>query len=148
MMRVVLACAAISLVAAASAYAQDKKPAKPTGVVYDLYFEDTLQTVNPEKIFVADLASALKGSPEKVNFDYRWDAKTPAGGLDVVEEGAAGDSARVRADFFRAGKAGKVVYSLCKAEDGAWRIKDAAVPGKWTLRQLAGVPAAETVTGC
>src|SRR3712207_81459 len=93
MMRVVLACAAmVSLVAAGTAYAQDKKPAKPTGVVYDLYFEDTLQTVNPEKIFVPDLASVLKASPAKVDFDYRWDAKTPAGGLDVVEEGAAGDT--------------------------------------------------------
>src|SRR3712207_3692110 len=129
MMRVVLACAAmVSLVAAGTADAQDKKPAKPTGVVYDLYFEDTLQTVNPEKIFVADLASALKASRGKVGFDYRWDAKTPAGGLDVVEEGAAGDSAKVRADFFRAGKPGKVVYSVCKAEDGACRIKDASVP--------------------
>jgi hypothetical protein len=140
--------AAATLAATVSAYAQDNKPVKPTRVIHDLYFEDTLQTVDPDKIFVADLASALKGGGSKVDFDYRWDAKTAAGGLDVVPEAEAGDSARVRAEFFKSGKTGKVLYSVCKTKDGGWLIKDAAVPGKWTLRNLMGLPAAETVAGC
>jgi len=120
---------------------------KPDAIVKDLYVEWTAADLDPEKYFVKDVAEALK--PKPIDFDYRFDTKsTDVGGVDFTTEQAADAAGRVRADFMVGKKKAKVLYTVCKREDGAWRVKDAQAPGKWTLRELLKLPAADAVTGC
>ena len=144
-MRTVFGCMAVLATTCGAAAAQEK-PMKPHWVVQDLYVEDTLQSFDPGKYFVADLAEALKAGG-KVDFDYRFDAKSVGGGVEFTTEAVNGKAGKIRADFLRTGKAGpgKVVYDICQRDDGSWLVQDAAVPGKWRLRQLVGLPAP---TGC
>jgi hypothetical protein len=137
------ACAAAAALVAGPVAAQSV----PDGVVKDLYVEWTSNDLDPEKYFVTDVAAALK--PKPIDFDYRFDTKsTDVGGVEFTREAVAEASGRVRADFLQGKKKAKVVYTVCKRDDGSWRVKDAAVPGKWTLRELLKLPAAETVPGC
>jgi len=144
--RVVFACAAGAALLAGGAQAQPA-PSKADGVVKDLYVEWTARDIQPDKYFVKDIAEALK--PDAVDFDYRFDTKsTDVGGVDFTTEQAADAAGRIRADFMVGKKKSKVLYTVCKREDGTWRVKDASVPGKWTLRSLLKLPAAESVSGC
>ena len=144
--RFVLACVASLGVLAGTGQAQTKGDL-PDSVVKDLYVEWAATDIDPDKYFVKDVAEALK--PKPIDFDYRFDTKsTDVGGVDFTREAVADASGRVRADFMVGKKKSKVVYVVCKREDGAWRVKDAASPGKWTLRELLKLPPADSVAGC
>ncbi len=141
--RFVFACAAAAALLAGAAQAQGK----PDAIVKDLYVEWTAADLDPEKYFVKDVAEALKPGP--IDFDFRFDTKsTDVGGVDFTTEQAADAAGRIRADFMVGKKKSKVLYTVCKREDGSWRVKDAASPGKWTLRELLKLPAADSVPGC
>ncbi|HEX8568762.1 MAG TPA: hypothetical protein VF699_02405 [Caulobacteraceae bacterium] len=144
--RFVFACAAAAALLAGAVQAQTKAE-KADGIVKDLYVEWTAADLDPEKYFVKDVAEALK--PKPIDFDYRFDTKsTDIGAVDFASEQVADASGRIRADFMVGKKKSKVLYTVCKREDGTWRVKDAAVPGKWTLRDLLKLPAADSVAGC
>ena len=141
--RFVSACAAALALVAGSAGAQTP----PDGIVKDLYVEWKAADLDPEKYFVKDVAEALK--PKPIDFDYRFDTKSEdVGGVDFTREAVADASGRIRADFSVGKKRQKVLYTVCKREDGAWRVKDASSPGKWTLRELLKLPPADSVAGC
>ena len=141
--RFAIACVAAFGVAAGA----QAQTVHPDTVVKDLYVEWSAADLDPDKYFVKDVAEALR--PKPIDFDYRFDTKsTDVGGVDFTREAVADASGRVRADFMVGKKKSKVVYVVCKREDGAWRVKDAAVPGKWTLRELLKLPAADSVAGC
>ena len=141
--RFVMAVASAAALLAGAAQAQGK----PDAIVKDLYVEWTAKDLDPEKYFVQDVADALK--PKPIDFDYRFDTKsTDVGGVDFTTEQAADAAGRIRADFIVGKKKSKVLYTVCKREDGTWRVKDAAVPGKWTLREMLKLPAADSVAGC
>ena len=145
--RVVFAFAAGAALLAGGAQAQTPSPSKADTVVKDLYVEWTSADLDPDKYFVKDVAEALK--PKPIDFDYRFDTKsTDVGGVDFATEQAADAAGRIRADFMVGKKKSKVLYTVCKREDGSWRVKDAASPGKWTLRELLKLPAADSVAGC
>ena len=142
--RFVFACAAAAALLAGGVQAQTSKA---DAIVKDLYVEWAAKDIVPEKYFVKDVAEALK--PTAIDFDYRFDTKsTDVGGVDFTTEQAADAAGRVRADFMVGKKKSKVLYTVCKREDGTWRVKDAASPGKWTLRELLKLPPAESVSGC
>ena len=144
--RVVFACAAGAALLAGGVQAQPA-PSKADGVVKDLYVEWTSADLDPDKYFVKDVADALK--PKPIDFDYRFDTKsTDIGAVGFASEQVADATGRIRADFTVGKKKSKVLYTVCKREDGTWRVKDAAVPGKWTLRELLKLPAADSVPGC
>ena len=141
--RLVFMCAAAAALLAGTVQAQSK----PDAIVKDLYVEWTAADLDPDKYFVKDVAEALK--PKPIEFDYRFDTKsTDVGGVDFTNEQVADASGRIRADFMVGKKKSKVLYTVCKREDGTWRVKDAASPGKWTLRELLKLPAADSVAGC
>ena len=141
--RFVMAVASAAALLGGAAQAQGN----PDGIVKDLYVEWTAKDLDPDKYFVKDVAEALK--PKPLDFDYRFDTKsTDVGGVDFTTEQAAEAAGRIRADFIVGKKKSKVLYTVCKREDGTWRVKDAAVPGKWTLREMLKLPAADSVAGC
>ena len=144
--RFVFAFAAGAVLLAGAVQAQPKAD-KADAIVKDLYVEWTAADLDPEKYFVKDVADALK--PKPIDFDYRFDTKsTDVGAVDFTSEQVSDAAGRIRADFNVGKKKSKVLYTVCKREDGTWRVKDAASPGKWTLRELLKLPAADSVSGC
>ena len=95
------------------------------------------------------LSGTVQAQPKPVDFDYRFDTKsTDVGAVDFTNELVADATGRIRADFMVGKKKAKVLYTVCKREDGEWRVKDATSPGKWTLRELVKLPPADSVPGC
>ena len=147
---VFFAFAAVAGLAVCGAASGQDKPQKPDWVVKDLYVENTVGELNPDEYFAKDLAEALKAdktaAPRAVAMDYRFDSPGPDGGaLDFATDGLTDTRANIRADFLLKGKPRKILYTVCKQDDGKWRIADIQAPGKWTLRQSLKLP--ET-SGC
>ena len=135
-----------SLAVSGAASGQDK----PDWVVKDLYVENTVGELNPDEYFAKDLAEALKAdrtaAAKAVAIDYRFDSPGPDGGaLDFATDGVTDKRANIRADFLLNGKPRKVLYTVCKQDDGKWRIADVQAPGKWTLRGMVKLSEA---SGC
>ena len=122
-----------------TASGQDK-PQKPDWVVKDLYVENTINDVNPDEYFTKEMAEAVKANKAAVPFDYRFDSPGADGGaLDFTTEAVADNHARVRADFLLNGKPRKILYTVCKQEDGKWRIAGVQTvqpANKWDLRTM------------
>ena len=144
--RLAAICMACVLAASGRACAQE-----PLAVVQALYAEQTL-TFTPSRsagYFARDLDTALKidvGNPQAVgavDFDYRYGAQeNEVSGLELLPE-VDNDQARVVAVFKNFGKANSVNWTLCRRNDGGWRIADAwSNTGKdtWDLRDMLKLP--------
>ncbi len=132
----------LSLLACAPAMAS-----VPTELVRALYGEAniSLSPAQSTAYFAHDLDVALRadsanpGEVGAVDFDYRYGAQDDQiSGLNFIEE-IDHDSASVVAVFKNFGKANSVNWTLCRRNDGSWRVADAwsnTGSETWDLRDM------------
>jgi hypothetical protein len=125
----------------------------PLEVVQALYAEPNIAFGGPQSsgYLAQDLVSALRTAPtygpsrRPVDFDYRYGAReTEISGFMLIPRDD-GDATRVVAVFMNFGRPESVDWTLCRGEDGDWRIADASSSSdsqSWDLRQILRLPQA------
>ncbi len=119
----------------------------PKDLVRALYSEENL-SLTPQQsaaYYAHDLDASIRadtstpGEVGAIDFDYRYGAQDEQiSGLNFIEE-IDQDQASVVAVFKSFGKANSVNWTLCRRNDGGWRIADAwSNTGKdtWDLRDM------------
>lgn len=109
------------------------------------------------RYFVADLTRAYWRDRAKadrrhevplLDGDFRYDAQDfDIQRLVIGADAEDASHATVTARFRNFGKPTKIRYTLCRREDGAWRIKDVSMPSG-SLRRLYHLPPATLAPGC
>jgi hypothetical protein len=153
-MSVSITIAAIFALAAAEAPQPLGAPSAPpeaVRLVKSLYAHERTPT-HVAGVFARDLASAYRtdishpGEVGEVDFDWRYGAqdvqitelkieaaRLKPGAMPMADRG------EVRATFKHIGEPNEVLYRVCRAQRGAWRIADVSSNSgddKWDLRQL------------
>jgi hypothetical protein len=129
----------------------------PLEVVRALYAEPSIAFGGPQAsdYLAQDLIGALRSGPaygrggRAMDFDYRYGAReTEISGFMLIPRDD-GDQARIVAVFMNRGRPESVDWTLCRSDDGEWRIADASSSSdsqSWDLRQMLRLP--QTAVRC